>query len=122
MRPDNIKLLDYSHEKQNLSGRIALFRATVVVAVERLPSRLVHVAYVLRISHIMQMRRTCSYVVRILVFEVAARSATPLRLGADHMQIPVVVYYRSFHNFLKKIGPALSQVRADKLLTQLKNK
>lgn len=105
MRPDNLKLLDYSHEKQNLSGRIALFRATVVVAVERLPSRLVHVAYVLRISHIMQMRRTCSYVVRILVFEVAARSATPLRLGADHMQIPVVVYYRSFHNFLKKNRP-----------------
>ena len=98
MRPDNLKLLDYSHKKQNLSGRITLFRATAVVAVERLPSRLVHVAYVLRISHIMQMRSARSHTVRILVFEVASRSATPLHLGADHVQIPVVVYYRSFHN------------------------
>lgn len=41
MRPDNLKLLDYSHEKQNLSGRITLFRATAVVTVKKFNSILI---------------------------------------------------------------------------------
>lgn len=81
---------------------MALFCATAVVAVEYSLAQLVHIADILRIRHVMQMRTARSYAVRILVFEVAARSATPLDLRGGYVHIPIVVYYRSFHNLLKK--------------------
>lgn len=65
----------------------------------------------------MQMRTARSYAVRILVFEVAARSATPLDLRGGYVHIPIVVYYRSFHNLLKKRPRAVTG-EGRKLLTQ----